>query len=161
MGVGKTTLGRALATRIGARFIDCDELADPSKDWVAEVFTVSQKLVFGAIKALKANPIVIVARPLRARDWTFFRERFRALGVTTYCITLTASAVAILGPARGRVFDAGEKDRVHQMIAEGYGTRPFSDLIVETDRHSFAETVAQLVEGCHRLVGPLNAKKMP
>lgn len=153
VGAGKKTLGRALAAEIGAGFIDSDELGDPSKDWLRQVLSVSEELVQIGVEILKTRPILIAARPLRVRDWLFFRARFGAQNVATFCITLTADERNILGADRGRVFDPNEQSRVRQMLAEGYGARPFSDAIVETDRRTFAATASELRTICRRLIG--------
>lgn len=72
----RTALGRALAAEIGAGFVDGDELGDPSKGWLQQVLTASEKLVDIGLLKLKVQPVLIVARPLRARDWIFFQARF-------------------------------------------------------------------------------------
>ena len=38
------------------------------------------------------------------------------------------------------------------MIAQGYAARPFSDLVVRTDRAGFAETLRRLLDGCRALL---------
>jgi len=60
-------------------------------------------------------------------------------------VTLRASAASILATTRGRQFDAAERDRIAEMVAQGYADRPFSDLIVNTDIAGFDETVETLV----------------
>jgi hypothetical protein len=150
VGAGKTTLGRAVAAELGASFVDVDDLGDPSKRWFEEVLTVSRELVRVGMTALADRPVLIVARPLRARDWAFFRRRFEAESVAVHCVTLKASLDAIVDPDRGRVFSLEERARIEQMIAQGYADRPFGDAIVETDRAGFAATVAKLTEECRR-----------
>jgi predicted kinase len=159
IGAGKTTLGRALAARIGAAFIDSDDLQDHAERWVDQVLTVSERLVCAAMDALSHHPVVIVARPLRARDWMYFRARFAVRGIATCCISLTASEAAIMAPSRGRIFDRDERARIRRMIAEGYGARRFSDRIVHTDQRSFSETVVELAVHCRALVQPLIARE--
>ena len=55
---------------------------------------------------------------------------------------------AILDPRRGRIFDASERARIREMIAQGYAARSFSDLIIESGRDGFAETLVTLARGC-------------
>jgi hypothetical protein len=45
-----------------------------------------------------------------------------------------------------------EKQRIRVMIAEGYDARPFSDLVLETDRDSFEDALARLVSETQRLM---------
>jgi hypothetical protein len=89
---------------------------------------------------------------LRDRDWAFFEARFEAEGVTVHCITLAAKAESILGPGRDREFSAHEQARIEEMIAQGYARRPFSDVIVETDRASLAATAEAVVVACQDLM---------
>ena len=87
----------------------------------------------------------MVAYPLGRVSWVYFRRRFEALGHPVTVVTLRAPYDAIVAPRRGRRFDDGEIARIAEMIAEGYGERPFSDLIVDTDARGFDETVAEIV----------------
>jgi hypothetical protein len=152
IGVGKTVLGRLAAAELGASFIDSDDLGDPSKPWVAQALSRAKAIVHTARAALDERPVAIVAMPRRSRDWAFFKRRFEDERVTVYCITLAATAGSILGPSRGREFNAGERARIGEMIAQGYANRPFSDVIVETDRTSLAATAKALVAHCRRLL---------
>jgi len=53
---------------------------------------------------------------------------------------------------RGRAFSSVERDRIQIMIAEGYSSRPFSDLILDTDQADFAETLARLEYETRRMI---------
>jgi DNA polymerase III delta prime subunit len=152
IGVGKTTLGRALARELGGAFIDSDDLRDPSKRWLDQVLSLTNALVRTGMEVLASRPVLVVAMPLRARDWALLRARFRAEEVAAFCVTLAADEGAILAPARGRAFSTAERNRITEMIAQGYAARPFSDLVVRTDRADFAETLSQLREGCRPLL---------
>lgn len=152
VGVGKTTLGRALARELGGAFIDGDDLRNPAKRWIDEVLSLADALVRAGMEALASRPVLVVATPLRARDWALLRARFRAEGVAAFCVTLAADEDAILAPGRGRAFGAAERARVAEMIAQGYAARPFSDLVVRTDRAGFAETLDGLRDGCRLLL---------
>jgi hypothetical protein len=153
IGVGKTALGRAVAAELGASFIDSDGLGDPAKRWFEEALSAANALVEAGLAASREQPTVIVAKPLRARDWAFFSARFAAHGVRAHCVTLSAKPESILEPGRGRLLDREEQARMKQMVAQGYAARPFSDVIVETDRHGLAETTSILVEECRRSDG--------
>ena len=152
IGVGKTTLGRALAHELGGAFVDSDDLRDPAKRWVEEVLSLTNALVRAGMAALAGRPVLVIAMPLRARDWALLRARFRAEGVAAFCVTLAADEGAILDPARGRAFSAAERCRIAEMIAQGYAARPFSDLVVRTDRAGLAETLGRLLDGCRALL---------
>ena len=51
------------------------------------------------------------------------------------------------------MFSDEEQDRIRVMIAEGYDTHPFSDLIVDTDLADFGETLAVLEHEVRQLIG--------
>ncbi len=144
VGVGKTTLGRALARDLGGAFVDSDDVRDPAKRWIEEVLSLADALVRAGMAALASRPVLVIAMPLRARDWALLRARFRAEKVAAFCVTLAADESAILDPARGRLFSAAEQCRIAEMIAQGYAARPFSDLVVRTDRAGLAETLGRL-----------------
>lgn len=59
---------------------------------------------------------------------------------------------ALAGSLGGRFIDESEMARIKIMIAEGYGVRPFSDLIVDTDQDTFEGTLAVLTEKLQRLM---------
>jgi len=152
IGAGKTTLGRALANDLCAAFLDSDDLRERSKLWYEETLTLANALVSAGLSTLKERPLLVIAMPLRVRDWALFCARLRAQEIATYCVTLAADLDAILDPRRGRAFDAGEHARIEEMIAQGYAARPFSDLIVDSGRQGFAETLGTLAVGCQSLL---------
>jgi hypothetical protein len=154
VGVGKTTLGRVLARELGGGFLDSDDLGDPARRWVEQIRTTSALLVERVAADLATVPVMVIAKPLRARDWCYFQAHLGRRGIETFCITLTAAPAAILDPGRGRRFDAWERRRTAAMAQEGYGARPFSDAVVATDRAGFTETVAQLEAICRSLLAP-------
>jgi len=152
IGAGKSTLGRALAAALDVAFLDGDDFRDHSKYWFEESLTLANALVRAGISALRKRHVFIVAMPLRAREWIFFRARFGAEEIATYCVTLAVGFAAVLDPKRGRAFDSDERVRIKEMIEQGYAARPFSDLILETDREGFVETLVELTASCRRLL---------
>ncbi|WP_449255615.1 shikimate kinase [Bosea sp. (in: a-proteobacteria)] len=152
IGAGKTTLGRALAERIGAGFIDGDDHADPDLPWYGSILQTSRAVVREGLALLETHPAVVVAYPLGCSGWIFYRRHFVDAGVRPIFVSLRASYEGIVDAGRGRVFDAAEHARIRVMVAEGYGERGFSDLIVDTDRHGFARTLDDLVAGLGRLM---------
>ena len=56
IGVGKTTLGRALARELGGAFVDSDDLRDHAKRWVEEVLSLTNALVRAGMAALASRP---------------------------------------------------------------------------------------------------------
>src|SRR5258708_5873795 len=125
IGVGKTTLRRALSASIGSGFIDGDDHSDPDKPWVETGFAV-----------LERKPAVVIAYPLTCINWIYFRRKFGDASIRTLFISLRATFASIVDEGRGRRFDEDEQRRIRIMIAEGHGARPFSDLIVDTHQDS-------------------------
>jgi AAA domain len=153
VGAGKTTLGRALAENLHGTFIDSDDHRNPRKKWYEESLTTSRSVVRAGLEALLARPILVIAKPLRARDWCYFCGQLGKHGIRTWCVTLSATVEGILDPKRGRHFNAYERSRVAGMLAEGYGSRPFSSLIITSDIKDFSATVAELTSACRALLG--------
>jgi DNA polymerase III delta prime subunit len=144
IGTGKTTLGRALAERLSGGFIDGDAFADPDHPWYCSILRTSQSIVHNGAGMLATADVVVIAYPLGCINWIYFRRKFIEAGASPFFVGLHASYEAIVDERRGRSFTSEEHDRIQVMIAEGYGTRPFSDLMVDTDKADFAMTLAAL-----------------
>jgi hypothetical protein len=144
IGTGKTTLGRALATNIAAGFIDGDDHADPDKPWFASIKQTSERIVHAGFEILATHSAVVIAYPLGRTNWIYFRRKFGDAGVVPLFITLKASLGDITSSGRNRNFSDWERERIKVMIAEGYGSRSFSDAIVDTGRSDFPTTLATL-----------------
>lgn len=145
VGAGKSTLGRGLAEALGGGFIDGDDHSDPDRSWYGSILSTSRAVLRSGLAVLAERPSVVIAYPLGCTTWIFYRRRFAEAGVTPIFISLRAQAAAILGPGRGRIFSEAEQRRVAVMVAEGYGARPFSDAVVDTDQAGFDATLAGLV----------------
>ena len=152
IGVGKTTLGRALARSIGGEFIDGDDHSEAGMPWYCSILRTSRSVVQTTVSLLQSKPIVVIAHPLTCVTWIYYRRRFEDAGIRTLVISLRATFAAIVDEGRGRRFDDAEQKRIRIMIAEGYGERPFSDLIIDTDRGDFTGTLAHLTFETQRLM---------
>ena len=152
IGAGKTTLGRALALRLGGAFIDSDDLRDRSRSWLGDVLGGARRLVAAGMAALECHEVLVVAKPLRCRDWAFLRGAFAARGVAAFCVTLAADLDRLLDAGRGRRFSVQEAARMREMVAQGYASRPFSDVVVASDRAGFDATVEQLERACRAML---------
>lgn len=150
IGAGKTTLGRALARELGGRHVEGDEYQQPAKPWFATSLSTSRG-VLGAVVALAAEgrPATI-SYPLRCREWIFYRRRLAEVGISSAFVSLAASEEALLAPGRGRVLCVEERRRVSEMLGQGYGARPFADLIVRTDQGDVDDSLARIVAGLRR-----------
>ncbi len=152
IGAGKTTLGHALSERIGGAFIDGDDHSDPGRPWHCSILRTSAAIFRAGLACLNDKPAIVVAYPLNCINWIYFRRKFEGVGIQPLFVSLRASFPAITGRNRGRSFSSEEQERIQVMIAEGYGARPFSDLVVNTDGPGFAATLARLEAEVRRLM---------
>ncbi|CAB3657464.1 Shikimate kinase [Achromobacter aegrifaciens] len=70
----------------------------------------------------------------------------RQRGACLRVVTLAPSLAAAQSDRGGRVLTDWERERVAQMYREGYATRPFSDLVLDTsgtDAQTSARQIAQ------------------
>jgi hypothetical protein len=144
LGVGKSTLGRALAMSLDGAFLDGDDCADPGRPWYASSLRTSRAILRAGLSVVAHRPAVVIAYPLRCSSWIFFRAKFADAGVHPLFVGLSSSYEEITGANRGRRFTADERSRIKVMIEEGYGRQPFNDVVVETGRLSFGVAVQRL-----------------
>lgn len=143
IGAGKSSLGRALAERLSGGFIDGDDHSEPGRPWYCSILRTSRAIVKEGRSILETKPVVVIAYPLGCTSWVFFRRRFGAFASPVF-VSLRASYEGIVDNGRGRVFTHAEHERIRTMIAEGYGARPFSDVVVDSDTHDFPTTLANV-----------------
>ena len=154
VGVGKTTLGRAVAARLDIGFIDGDDHSAPGP-WLRSILQTSRRIAAACADQLETRPAVILAYPLRCTDWLFYKGTFCRQGIGFHCVSLTAQAAHIAG--RDRVLTPDELARASQMLAQGYGRRPFSDLVVPTDEAGFDATCGRLARAVAGLLAAPDA----
>jgi DNA polymerase III delta prime subunit len=153
IGVGKTTLGRALASDLGGGFIDGDHHADHTRPWYCSILQTSRSILETSLMLLKDRPLVAIAYPLRCSNWIYFRRRFAEAGIRPTFVNLSASFDAIVSPARNRQFSAGEKARIQAMIDEGYSEWAFGDITIETGNRPLELTMQELKSKLVAIIG--------
>jgi hypothetical protein len=144
VGVGKTTLGRGLADRLAAGFIDGDDFSAPGRPWYCSIHSTSKAIVREGLASLTHTPTLVIAYPLGCVNWIYYRRYFADAGVRPYFVSLRASYLSIVAAERHRTFSEQEHRRIRVMIDEGYGERRFSDLVFDTDRQDFMTTLNEL-----------------
>ncbi|MBN9089246.1 MAG: hypothetical protein J0J01_20250 [Reyranella sp.] len=144
VGVGKTTLGRSLATAPDVAFIDGDDFSDPDRPWYASSLRTSHAIIDAIRSSLDSHRLAVVAYPVRCVNWIFYRRRLARAGVDTSFIGLVGSYEQIVAVGRGRRFSADERTRIKEMIGQGYGRQPFNDLIVDAGSEPLEPTVRRL-----------------
>ena len=145
IGVGKTSLGRALSAALDAAFIDGDDFSDPDRPWYASSLRTNRAIMAGILSALDGRRLAVVAYPLRCVNWIFFRRRLAGVGVGACFVGLASSYEEITAASRRRHFSADEHARIREMIGQGYGRQPFNDLIVDAGREALEPTVRRLL----------------
>lgn len=150
IGVGKSTLGAALAEALGGTFTDGDVFLERSRRW----FESSRAVAHGMAAAATAGPYpAVLAYPLRCTDMIFQRRTCERAGVRALFINLHAPLHTLMDPGRGRAFDGWERARTAEMIAQGYNDRPWADARVDTSGPleaslaTLVETVRGLLSG--------------
>ncbi|MEM6891706.1 MAG: hypothetical protein AAF636_26835 [Pseudomonadota bacterium] len=151
IGVGKSTMGRELAHRFGGKFLDGDDYKAKGKPWYCSSLTTCHSLRDAGIKALEKTPAIFIGRPMRCLDWLYFSTHFERRGARVFSIGLQASFENITSKKRGREFSQYERERVAEMIHEGYGSRPYSDFTMRTDQACIDATVDELEARIRRL----------
>ncbi len=154
IGAGKTTLGRLLAGRLQAGFVDGDHHRVHGQTWFGSSLTTSRAILKAGLCKTGAGGIVVICYPLRCLNWIFYREHFAKQGVSTIFVGLTAFFDEIEERGRGRSFTEREIVRIRQMIAEGYGRRIFHHLQVQTGGRSVAASLDELEAGVRLAAGP-------
>jgi len=143
---GKTTVGLALQILIpGSVFIDGDAHDAPDALSLTTRWTYALWRIHEALRdALAAERSVIIAWPLRPPHHEFLRDAIHEYGGTMFCVTLCPPVEVVL-TRRGRDLSGWEQDRITQMYAEGYHTRPFSDVFIDNSEIDPASTAQRIL----------------
>ena len=139
IGVGKTTYGRHLATEFAGHFLDGDDFSDHELPWFASSLSTNRGILKAIWAALDEDAVVFVAYPIRCINWIFFIRHLRSRQVETVFVGLQASLASIASEERTRQLSEAELTRSREMISQGYGSRTFYDLLIQTDIASESE----------------------
>ena len=146
-----------LAQASGAAFVDGDHHSDQNKPWFGSSLSTARSIVQTVHEETINGSDVVVAYPLRCLEWIFYRRRLAERDIRTIFVSLGASYDAIVGPNRGRVFSSDELVRIHEMIAQGYGARSFSDVFLRTDIGTPDSSLRVLIDELAALKPPLKS----
>lgn len=151
VGAGKTTFGKALAEVWGGCFIDGDDHCPTDRRWFAASLTTARSLLAAIEAAALPGRPVIIAYPLRQREWTFHRLHLARATISSLLVSLDVDLDSLDSLTRERRLSRAERARAAEMLAQGYGDRPFGHLTVRTDVGSREDVLACLVAGLLRL----------
>jgi len=140
---GKTTTGRALAAILpGAQFIDGDDHGISRSVPFLDMIERSILWLVDQIATATA-PCLVIAYPLRDSDFARLQAACAARNARLFVATLAPPLELVLSDRGARRLDAGERNRIQEMYAEGYASRAFSDLII-TDMATPSQTASQI-----------------
>ncbi|WP_406696728.1 shikimate kinase [Sphingomonas glaciei] len=132
IGVGKTTLGKALARHLGGSYIDGDQFQQVGRPWFASSRKVAGELVKAAVNATHTGAPAVLGYPLRCTDHIYLKHRLAITRARSFFINLQAPLEIIVAPDRGRSFTEWERQRTAEMIEQGYNSRPWSNAWIDT-----------------------------
>lgn len=132
IGIGKTTLGMALAERCSAVYVDGDQYELPDRPWFASSLTVARALAEAAVRETSSASLVVLGYPLRCTDHLYLWLRLERAGVSTMFVNLSMPLNSIFAPERGRAFSDWDRQRTTEMIEQGYNNCQWSDARVDT-----------------------------
>jgi len=161
MGAGKSTVGRALAGRLGLRFVDTDaEIERDAGCAIREIFASEGESGFRARerRAVEACPAgdAVVALGGGALAQPTIRERVRLGGALVYLRARPETLLARVGSAAARPLLAGLEPaerlaRLRKLLAEREAAYAEAALCVDADAASVEEIVEELVRGLDEL----------
>ncbi|MBZ6379305.1 hypothetical protein B5C34_08460 [Pacificimonas flava] len=144
IGAGKTSLGRYLVRQWGGEFIEGDDHAATGKPWFASSLSTVRALLSAANAASRIAGLAVVAYPLRRREWVYLSRHLASAGTQALCVNLAVDMADLDAPARGRKLASHERRRSAEMIRQGYASRPFAALTLDTGRLSLRDCARQL-----------------
>ncbi|KVL44425.1 shikimate kinase [Burkholderia cepacia] len=129
---GKTTIGLALARVLpDARFIDGDDHDAPEDAPFDVQWAIALERLVTQIANARERHLVI-AYPIGAPEFERLRAACEARDARLFVVTL-APPEAIASSNRGsRALTDWERSRIAEMYREGYASRPFSRMVLDT-----------------------------
>ncbi len=153
MGTGKSTVGSALADRLGWRFVDTDAaIVEREGRTIPELFEEKGEAYFrDAETATLADVLAGSRQVVSTGGGAVLRPANRdAMLAGGFVVALTAPTDVLLARLRGdanRPLLAGDKEeRVHRLLAERKNAYDFAHLVIDTSRSNVRETVESIME---------------
>jgi shikimate kinase len=157
MGAGKSTVGRALAARLGRRFHDCDaEIEREQGRAVAEIFATEGEARFRALEREMATrwlgEPVVVALGGGAIAQPELRAACLRSGTLVWLRARPETLLARLGEGASRPLLAGLSGaarlaRLRELLAAREPAYAAAPLVVDTDASAVEEVVERIARG--------------
>lgn len=156
MGAGKSTVGEALASRLGCGFVDTDaEIERGHGRSVSQIFALEGEAAFRAMErdtvAAVAGKEVVVALGGGAMAQPEVRERVTGAGTAIYLRARPETLLGRLGGAKRRPLLAsltaeGRRAKLEALLAEREPAYARASLCVDTDDLELEQVVERLAE---------------
>jgi chloramphenicol 3-O-phosphotransferase len=128
---GKSSVGTVLATLAGGAFVEGDDHGAPDDAPLGFRIGAALDRIATLITGSTAE-VLVVAYPLDDAAFRRLRTAATARGAAFRVVTLAPPLAVALADRGGRRLSAWERGRIAAMYAEGYASRPFSDLVLNT-----------------------------
>lgn len=155
MGSGKSVVGRELARRLGAGFVDVDERIESAAGMaVSEIFSGCGEAAFRELERSAILDVVAVAGQVIAAGGGAFvdagnRERLKAYGPVFYLETSPETVLERLAGDRARPLlsgPEGERERtVRELIGKREGSYRTADFTVRTDGRTVGDVAERIL----------------
>ncbi len=153
MGTGKSTVGSALAERLGWRFVDTDAaVVEREGRTIPELFEEKGEAYFREAETSVLAGVLAGSRQVVSTGGgaALRQENREAMLGGGFVVALTAPPEVLLARLRGdanRPLLAGDKEeRVHRLLAERKNAYDFAHLVIDTSRSNVRETVESIIE---------------
>ncbi|TLS49977.1 shikimate kinase [Paenibacillus antri] len=153
MGTGKSTVGSALAERLGWRFVDTDAtVVEREGRSIPQLFEEEGEAYFRDAESAVLKSVLTGSRQVVSTGGgAVLRQANRETMLEGgFVVALTAPPDVLLARLRGdanRPLLAGDKEeRVHRLLEERKNAYDFAHLVVDTSRSNVRETVESIIE---------------
>lgn len=152
MGTGKSTIGKALAGRLGWQFVDTDQKVEERQGiTISEMFATLGESAFRQVESDTLDRVLEQsAQVISTGGGAVLAERNRlSMKKDGYVIALKAAEETIIERVKhdqSRPLVQGDvEERVHKLLETRRNAYDFADLIIDTTGVSVEEIVEQIV----------------
>lgn len=152
MGTGKTTVGQAIAEKLGLPQLDLDHyIVEKEKQEISDIFATEGEGYFRKVETARLKEVLTNGLPqvITTGGGVVIREENRNLMIEYgLCVALTAQADTIIKRVKndpGRpLLQGGVEERVHTLLKQREGMYDFAPIQLVTDGKSVEEIIGDL-----------------